>query len=136
MPWVYNPHSGGKKIPKAVQEQTEKRLRAFAERQYTGKFTRLGIRFRGALCYIDAFTEPVKPKPSLLKITGETREQYMERMRNNPIHLCRLRYFAEDRWSMTFYTYSHETYEPCTFDNGKDTGTPEEAFETAAVYLE
>ena len=136
MPWVYDPHSGGVKIPKAVQERTEQRIRAFAEREYAGKFTRLGIRFRGALCYIDAFTEPVKPTPSLLKITGETREEYMERLRNNPLHLCRLRYFAEDRWSMAFYTYSHEKYEPCMFDTGEVEGTPEEGFETAAVYLE
>jgi hypothetical protein len=66
---------------------------------------------------------------------GETREQFLERRRNVPLHLCRLRYFAEDRWSMAFYTYSHEQYEPCVFDTGKDQGTPEEAFETAAVYL-
>ena len=68
MPWVYDPHSGGKKIPKDVQERTEKRIRAFAERKYAGKFTRLGIRFRGALCYIDAYTEPVKPTLVLERI--------------------------------------------------------------------
>ncbi len=46
------------------------------------------------------------------------------------------RYFGnEDRWSMAFYTYSHEKYEPCVFGTGRDHGTPEEAFETAAVYL-
>ena len=136
MPWVYDPHSGGKKIPKDVQERTEKRIRAFAEQKYAGQFTRLGIRFRGALCYIDAYTEPEKPTPSLLKLTGETRGQYLECMRSNPTHLCRLRYFAEDRWSMAFYTYSNEKYEPCMFRNGTFEGTPEEAFETGAVYLE
>lgn len=60
----------------------------------------------------------------------------MERLRNTPLHLCRLRYFGdEEKWSMAFYTYSREKYEPCVFDTGSFHGTPEEAFETAAVYL-
>jgi hypothetical protein len=134
--WVYDPHSGGVKIPPAVRQRTEQRIRAYAEKHYAGKFIRLGIRFHGALCYIDAYTEPEKPSPDLLRITGESREQFLERRRNTPLHLCRLRYFGdEEAWSMAFYTYSHEKYEPSVFDNGTFHGTPEEAFETAAVYL-
>ena len=88
------------------------------------------------MCYIDAYTEPRPRRPSELRMLGETRDEYLERRRNVPLHLCRLRYFGEEnRWSMAFYTYSHETYEPCVFDTGSDHGTPEEAFETAAVYL-
>jgi len=37
--------------------------------------------------------------------------------------------------SSTGYTYSHEKYEPCMFSNGTFQGTPEEAFEMAAIYL-
>lgn len=134
--WVYDPHSGGVKIPAAVRWRTERRIRAHAEARYAGKFTRLDIRFRGPLCYIDAYTEPEKPSASLLRALGETREQYMRRQRNVPLHLCRLRYFGnEDRWSMAFYTYSNEKYEPCVFINGSFQGTPEEAFETGAIYL-
>jgi len=49
---------------------------------------------------------------------------------------CRLRYFgALKTWSMAYYTYSNERYEPCTFANGTFYGTPEEAFEVGAVYL-
>jgi hypothetical protein len=52
------------------------------------------------------------------------------------VHLCRLRYFGdEESWSMAFYTYSNEKYEPSFFNNGTFRGTPEEAFETSAVYL-
>jgi hypothetical protein len=52
------------------------------------------------------------------------------------VHLCRLRYFSdEEAWSMAFYTYSNEKYEPSFFNNGTFRGTPEEAFETSAVYL-
>src|ERR1700730_16002925 len=112
MPWVYDPHSGGVNIPPAVRQRTEKRIRAHAEKHYAGKYTRLDVRFRGAMCYIDAYTEPEEPSPGLLQATSETREQYLERVRNVPLHLCRLRYFGdEERWSMAFYTYSHEKYE-------------------------
>jgi hypothetical protein len=66
----------------------------------------------------------------------ETREEYIERRRNIPGHLCRLRYFGnEEAWSLAFYTYSHEKYQPCVFHNGDFHGTPEEAFEIGAVYL-
>jgi len=37
---------------------------------------------------------------------------------------------------MAFYTYSNEKYEPCFFNNGTFQGTPEESFDTAAVYLQ
>jgi len=135
-PWVYSPHVGGKKIPEPVQARTRKRILAHAEKYYAGKFTRIEVRFRGALCYIDAFQEPHLgdefPPPSW----PETREQAVERLRNSPIHLVRLRYFGdEDRWTLAFYTYSNEKYEPCVFRNGSDHGSPEEAFDVGAVYL-
>lgn len=134
--WVWNPHAGGVKIPPQVQQRTEQRIRTHAESYYAGRFTRLDVRFRGALCYIDAYTEPEDPSPSLLRSLGETRKQYMDRLRNAPIHLCRLRYFTDDdAWSMAFYTYSHERYEPCCFEDGSLHGTPEAAFDIGAVYL-
>jgi hypothetical protein len=136
MPWVYDPHSGGVKIPPNVQERVKKRLLAFAEANYAGKYTRLDFRFRGQFCYIDAYTEPQIPKNYPPTDFPETREEMIERLRNTPTHLCRLRYFGnEDKWSMAFYTYSNEKYEPCFFRNGTFEGTPEEAFETSALYL-
>jgi hypothetical protein len=73
---VYNPHSGGVKIPAAVKRRTEQRIRQYAEKQYSGKFTRLDIKFRGAMCYIDAYTEPAEPSDEMLKILRETREGF------------------------------------------------------------
>ncbi len=97
----------------------------------------MDIRFRGALCYIDAYTEPEQPSAASLRALGETRGQYLERLRSTPVHLCRLRFLGrEDAWSMAFFTYSHERYEACSFHNGSWTGTPEEAFEIGAVYLQ
>lgn len=136
-PWVYNPHTGGTKIPPAVQQRTEQRIRDHAQKHYAGKFTRLEVRFRGALCYVDAYVEPEEPTKGLLKATGETRKEYLERMRKLPLHLVRLRYFGDDEeWTLAFYTYSHDKYEPCAFANGSFHGTPEEAFDVGAVYLQ
>ncbi len=133
--WVYNPHTGGRKIPPAVQEHTKHRILDYAAKNYPGKFTRIDVRFRGALCYIDAYTEPGMADGSDPP-TGETRAEWIERLRNTPIHLCRIRYFGDqDRWSFAFYTYAHEKYEPSFLLSGDDHGTPEEAFQTSALFL-
>jgi hypothetical protein len=114
MPWHYNPHTGGKRIPPQVQERTRARILAHAAKRYAGQYDRLDIRFRGALCYVDAYQ-----KPSPL-----------------PIHLVRLRYFGdENRWTLAFYTYSHERYEPCVFPDGTFHGAPEAAVDIGSVYL-
>lgn len=135
--WVYSPHSGGVKIPPSVQARTRQRILAYAQEHYAGRFNRIDVRFRGALCYIDAYIEPARPTKAQLRLLQESEEEHMDRLRNTPTHLCRLRYFGdEDSWSMACYTYSHERYEPCIFKNGTFEGTPEDAFETSAVYLQ
>ena len=133
--WVYNPHTGGKSIPPGVKIRTQQRILDFANKHHAGKFTRIDVRFRGALCYIDAYTEPDMPK-GRTPPGGETRDQWLDRLRRTPTHLCRIRYFGnEDRWSFAFYTYAHEKYEPSFLMTGEDHGTPEEAFETSAMFL-
>jgi hypothetical protein len=133
--WVLDPHSGGNKIPEGVRRDTVARLERHAAAHFAGKYTRLDIRFRGPLCYVDAFTKPEEPSKALLRVTGETREQFRERLGATPLHLCRLRYFSEDRWSLAFYTYSGERYEPSFFANGTFFGTPEEGLDVGGVYL-
>ena len=135
--WVYDPHSGGVKIPESVCAKTRNRILAHAQQHYAGKYTRIDVRFRGQFCYIDAYKEPYVSPTFDPQVLGESLEEYLERRRNTPVHLCRLRYFGdENRWSMAFYTYSNEKYEPCFFDTGADHGTPEEAFDVGAVYLQ
>jgi hypothetical protein len=133
--WIFNPHTGGVKISPAKQSEVRQRIERHAASNYAGQYIRLEIIFRGALGYIDAFIEPQPPIPSLLKATGETKEQYIERLRSFPTHLGRLRYFGGDRWSYAFYTYSNERYEPTIFPTGDWFGTPEEAFDIGAAYL-
>jgi hypothetical protein len=135
MPWVFDPQSGGVKIPPAVKERTRKRILDYAEKHHKGKYTRLDIRLRGPFCYIDAYREPDVPRNWPPKDWGIPRAEYLERLRNTPLHLCRLRHFAEDRWSLAYYTYSHEKYEPCVYHNGSWFGTPEQAFEIGATHL-
>ena len=134
--WVYDPHSGGVKIPKTVQQRIVTRILDHAKKNYAGNYNSIDIRFRGQFCYIDAYTEPYVTNDFNEELYRETREQHIERLRNIPTHLCRLRYFGdENSWSMAFYTYSHERYEPSLFNNGTFHGTPEEAFDTSSVYL-
>jgi hypothetical protein len=134
--WVFDPDSGGKKIPEIVKRDIERRIHAVAIEQFSGRYKRLEIRFRSQFCYIDAYTEPRISENWPPPNWSETREEYLDRMRNTPVHLCRLRYFGNDRWGFAFYTYSNEKYELSVFPNGHFIGTPEEAFFTSAmVYL-
>lgn len=114
MPWHYNPHTGGTNISPALQAKTRARILAYSEKSYAGQYTRLDVRFRGALCYVDAYL-------------GSSPE---------PTHLVRLRFFGDEhRWTLAFFTYSHERYEPTYFPDGDDHGTPEDALDVGAVYL-
>jgi len=134
--WVFDPDAGGKKIPESVKRDIEKRIHAVANEQFRGRYKRLEIRFRGQFCYIDAYTEPQISENWPPPDWPETKEEYLDRMRNTPVHLCRLRYFGNDRWGFAFYTYSNEKYELSVYPNGQFIGAPEEAFTTSAmVYL-
>ena len=135
--WLFDPDSGGVKITDAVRRRTEQRIRGYAEQHFAGKYTRLDIRFRGQFCYIDAYTEPILRDGWPPDDWPETREEYVERLRNTPTHLCRLRYFGgEERWGFAFYTYSNEKYTLAMYDSGEFLGTPEDAFRISArLYL-
>ncbi len=134
--WVFNPDAGGIKIPDSVKHDVEKRIKSAAEKHFKGKYTRLDIRFKGQFCYIDAYQEPEIRDKWPPKDWPETREEYIERLRNTPTHLCRLRYFGDDRWGFAFYTYSNEKYELSVYPNGEFFGKPEDAFLVSAMYLQ
>lgn len=52
MPYYYNPHTGGIKIPTTMQDRIRSRILAHAAAKYAGQYERIEVRFRGALCYI------------------------------------------------------------------------------------
>ncbi|MGA2590370.1 MAG: hypothetical protein ABSH32_10675 [Bryobacteraceae bacterium] len=133
--WAHRRSAGAKGIPPAVQARTERRILDYAAEHYAGRFTRIDVRFRGAICYIDAYTEPGVPD-GYRPPAGKTREEWLQHLRDTPHHLCRIRYFGnEDRWSFAFYTYAHEKYEPSFLLSGANQGAPEEAFATSALFL-
>lgn len=133
--WISTPHSGGVEISPALQQTVRQRITEYAQEKYAGKFTRLDFRFRGPFCYIDAYQEPQVDRTHPTASFGETRKKYIERMRKTPTHLCRLRHFSIEQWSVAFYTYSHEKYEPCVYPDGSWFGSMEDAFEIGATYL-
>ena len=134
--WMLDPNSGGIKITSTIQAAVEKRILTIAEKEFKGKYTRLEVRFKNQFCYIDAYTEPVLSDHWPPTDWPETHEEYAERLRNTPTHLCRLRYFGNDEWGFAFYTYSHDKYELSMYDDGQFTGKPEHAFRISAnVYL-
>jgi hypothetical protein len=106
-------------VPAGVQERVRRRLTACAEANFAGKYARLDVRFRGAYCYVDAYQEPSLPAGFPWPGCTETPEEYVERLRDTPLHLCRLGYLgSEDVWAVAMYTYSGERYEPCYFGDG------------------
>jgi hypothetical protein len=136
--WGFDPDSGGVKVPEAVKHRTEERIQRYAEAHFSGRYTRLDIRFRAQFCYFDAYTEPQPLGPDWPPPDWpESREEYLERLRNTPMHLCRLRYFGdEEHWGFAFYSYGSERYKLSVFPTGEFLGPPEEAFRVSAeVYL-
>ena len=133
--WVFDPGSGGVNIPERKRREVKQRIEQFAAENYAGQYERLDVRFRGKFCYIDAYTEPFVAEGWPPEDWPETREEMIERLRNTPTHLCRLRYLGGDEWGFAFYTYSNESYELSVFPSGKFSGTPEEAFTASAMYL-
>ncbi|MBI3524000.1 MAG: hypothetical protein HY066_05630 [Betaproteobacteria bacterium] len=134
--WQFSPHSGGKTIPPSLRTAISTRLQAHAAKHYVGRYSRLEIKFRGALCYIDAFLEADAELLNSWKQQGLDVADAAARYRERPVHLGRLRHFAPERWSYAFYTYSNERYEPALYPSGEWFGTPEEAFDIGAMYLE
>ena len=134
--WVFDPDSGGVRIKENIKRRTEERIIRYAESNLAGRYTMLDIRFRSQFCYVDAYIEPEVPDDDWPPPDfPETREQYLERLRNTPYHLFRLRYFGdEEKWGLAFYSYAHEKYEPSVFPSGEFFDTPEIALQTAAEF--
>lgn len=112
--WTIDPQSGGIEIPKDMQLTIQERANLY-ERQcpwYATSGSRLVLRFKRQFCYLD-----------MLETDGTT----------SPIG--RLRYFGKDDWSLAFYTYSNERYQPCVYRNGKWFGTIEQAIDVCSAYL-
>jgi hypothetical protein len=125
--------SAGSTIPAGVQARLQARVEQYAREHLAGRYTRIEVAFRGSNAYIDLYTEPEPPFGD--PAPGETREQYMESLRNTPTHLCRLGYQgSEELWRFAFYSYAHERYEPSVMIAGLPVGPPEDALDAATLW--
>ena len=122
----FDPTRGGQKITAPVKEQTELRIRAYAESHFKGRFRQLDVRFQGCFCYVDAHQEP--------KLPMRTPKDALDWVRDLPLHLCRLQYSHADQWGLDLFVYSSEKYVATAFPSGKFDGTPEEALELAGGF--
>ncbi len=113
MSWVYSPQSGGIKLTPSKQSMFLQKAEAFEQTRPWFPVFQLKLRFKNQFCYLDALK------------SGELKA----------FPLCRLRYFRDNIWSMAFYTYSNQRYEPCYFRNGTWEGSLEEAVEMCEMYL-
>lgn len=133
--WVSAPHTGGIKIPEKTKHAVEARLQAHFAKLGLAKRYRLDVRFRGALCYVDAYS--LEPDMVIIErwvSQGMDVEEAKAQFLPMPTKLGRLRHFALDRWSYAFYTYSNERYEATSL-NGEWTGLPEQGLEIGCGYL-
>jgi len=113
MPWVFTPQSGGNKIPLEQYDLLCQQAEAFAKTRLWFSKYELVLRFKNQFCYLDAMNKKDK----------------------KPFPIGRLRYFRENVWTLAFYTYSNERYEPCIFPSGKWEGTLEEAIKVCEMYI-
>jgi len=111
--WVYDPQSGGSKIPSQIHEALCKQAESFARTRSWYPRIQLKLRFKNQFCYVDTIEE------------GD------ERL----FPLCRLRHFNKHGWSLALFTYSNERYVPCLFLDGKWEGTFEAALEVCDPFI-
>ena len=95
------------KVPDDVMQRTTGRIERYADENFKGQYVRLGVRFRGQFCYVDAFTDP---GPNVVVGRGESKSERRQQLLNIPTKMHRLRYFGdEDAWSMAFFGYGKGT---------------------------
>lgn len=135
--WQFDPGSGGRPVPDAVRRATKAAILAHGQRHFTGLYRELGVRFKAQFCYVDAYVEPEEPVADEESVdAGGNRGEYLERVRSSELKLCRLRFFAPDRWSLAIYSYAQERYETSVFADGGFVGRPQDGFDLAAnLYL-
>jgi hypothetical protein len=115
-----------------VRAATEAALVDHARRHFADR--EISVRFKAQFCYVNGTLEPVAPPPALDTIgdSGELRGS----TGNEPMPLCRLRFFGPGRWSIAIYSYAHDRYDPSVFGDGEFFGLAVDGFELAAtLYL-
>jgi len=135
--WQFDPSSGGRPVPDAVRRETRAAILDHGQRHFTGRYRELDVRFKAQFCYVNAYVGPAEPVADGESVdAGGNRGEDLEQSRSSELKLCRLRFFAPDRWSLAIYSYAQERYEASVFADGGFVGCPEDGFDLAAnLYL-
>jgi len=118
------------KTPEPLRRELRRRLEAHVEKHWKDRCRRIEIRFHGLYTYVDAY-------PIDTWFQEGTTEADKERIRNTPLHLCRIDYIGHpEKWGFAFYKYSDNVYEVSILPSGAWEDSPEACFDCAAnVYL-
>lgn len=117
-------------IPESVRRELAGRLLRHVTKHWKNRVRKILLRFHGRHAYVAA-VEAVRGDEALPQVcryadAGEV-----------PVELCRLGYLGRiDRWEYAFFKYSDEKYEPSLCASGSFLATPEQAFDSAAIYLQ
>jgi hypothetical protein len=135
--WQFNPSGGGRPVPDTVRRETRSAILDHGQRYFDGRYREFDVRFKAQFCYVDAYVEPAEPVADEASADpGGTRGEDLEQIRSSALQLCRLRFFAPDRWSLAIYSYAQERYEASVFADGGFVGRPQDGFDLAAnLYL-
>jgi len=132
--WQQDPHRGGRPVPDTVRASTKAALFEHARRHFAAH--EIGVRFKAQFCYVDGTLEPAARPDTALGDTRGEGKALPDAARSDLMPLCRLRFFAPDRWSLALYSYAHETYDPSVFATGEFFGPACDGFDLAAsLYL-
>lgn len=117
-------------ISDPVRRQLADRLLRHVNERWKGRVRKILLRFHGRYAYVAAVEaergEQVLPRVCRHVDAGEV-----------PTELCRLGYLGSiDRWEYAFFKYSDEKYAPSISASGSFVATPEQAFDTSAIYLQ
>ncbi|MCP4475640.1 MAG: hypothetical protein GY821_13970 [Gammaproteobacteria bacterium] len=113
MPWVFDRHTGGCKIPESKKKVIKEIIHDYGKSQAWSNEIYLRVKLKQQFCYIG---------------TQQIDDDYI-------FPLCRLRYFAMDKWSLALYTYSNEAYTPSILSNNNQSGTLAEVLETCEPFI-
>jgi hypothetical protein len=116
-----------------VRRATKAAILDHGQRYFDGRYRELDVHFKAQFCYVDAYLEPAEPVADGESAdAGGARGEDLERIRSSAPQLCRLWFFAPDRWSLAIYSYAQERYEASVFGNGEFVGRPQDGFDLAA----
>jgi hypothetical protein len=108
--------TGGMPVPpKRLKELVEDTVDHHASLTHPSmRLQEITIRWKGSFGYMDAWAGD-----------GDDNDER--------IPLCRIEYLGDDDWAFALYDPATETYEDTILGNGQYTGTPSDAYDTAAI---